>query len=338
MGKQLGKRLAIGLAIALALVAGLIGVEWTPGRSVESLRVRWGAPPSRFVIIDGVSVHLRDEGPRNDPHPIVLVHGTASSLQTWNGWVAALKGRHRVVSFDFPGAGLSGQFPDGDYRIEHYTHFMQDLLGQLGIKHAILVGNSFGGRIAWETAIARPDLVYRLVLIDSTGYPAKGASPPIAFRMAKIPVFRWLLEHITPRSFIRKNLEDAYGDPGKVTPDLVDRYYELFLRTGNRRAFILQFEQDSDNDYGRIKTITIPTLILWGGRDRILPVTDAEHFHKDIAHSKLVVFSQLGHVPQEEDPAQTVKALEDFLDRRGSRGTRAAPFTSVTAVSVRAPL
>jgi pimeloyl-ACP methyl ester carboxylesterase len=122
-----------------------------------------------------------------------------------------------------------------------------------------------------------------------------------------------LIEHITPRSFIEKSLMAAYGDPHKVTSDLVDRYYELFLRAGNRRAFILQFEQDSYTDSDRIKTIAIPTLILWGGLDPVVPVRDAERFHQDIAHSQLVVFSQLGHVPMEEDPAQTVKALEDFL-------------------------
>ena len=309
------KKLIITLAVAFALIAGLVGLGWTPDRSAASLRARWAPAPSNFVTIDGVSIHLRDQGPGDDPHPIVLIHGTASSLHTWEGWVAALKSRRRVVSLDLPGIGLSGQFPDDDYRIEHYTRFMEDLFNQLGIKHAILVGNSLGGRIAWETALARPDLVYRLVLIDSTGYPDEGESPPLIFQMAKIPVFRWLIEHVTPRSFVRKNLMEAYGDPGKLTPDLVDRYYELFLRAGNRRAFILQFEQEPDNDPDRIRSIAIPTLILWGGRDHVVPVSDAQRFHHDIPNSRLVVFSQLGHVPQEEDPAQTVKAMEDFLAR-----------------------
>src|SRR5258708_40340330 len=121
---------------------------------------------------------------------------------------------------------------------------MEDLLNHLSIKHAILVGNSLGGRIAWEPAVARPDLVYRMVLIDSTGYPGEGESPPIVFQMAKIPVLRWLIEHVTPRSFVKKNLMEAYGDPRKLTSDLVDRYYELFLRAGNRRALFLQVQQD----------------------------------------------------------------------------------------------
>ncbi|MFI4936344.1 MAG: alpha/beta fold hydrolase [Caulobacterales bacterium] len=307
------------LAVALAIVcglAGLVGAVWTPDRSVESLKARWAPPPSEFVKIDGLSVHLRDEGPRNDPHPIVLIHGTSSSLHTWEGWVAALKGRHRVVSFDLPGAGLTGPFLDDDYRIEHYTRFMEGLLDQLGIKHATLVGNSLGGRIAWETTLARTDLADRLVLIDPRGYPGEAGADPIAVKIAELPVVGPLIiEHITPRSLIEKSLDNAYGDPRKLTPDLLDRYYELILRAGNRRALILQIQQESYADSERIKTIATPTLILWGGLDHIVPAPDAERFHDDIARSQLVVFDQLGHVPQEEDPARTVRALEDFLAR-----------------------
>ncbi len=309
------KRAITTLAVVFALVAGLVAVEWTPDRSLDSLRARWAPAPSKFVMIDGVSVHLRDQGPGNDPHPIVLIHGTASSLHTWEGWVAALTSEHRVVSLDLPGIGLSGQFRDRDYRIEHYTRFIEDVLNQRGIKNAILVGSSLGGRIAWEAAVARPDLVHRLVLLDSTGYPDEGDSPPIVFQMAKLSVFRWVIEHVTPRSFIKKNLLKAYGDPRKLTADLVDRYYELFLRAGNRRAFILQFEQEPDTDPDRIRTIAIPTLILWGGLDHVVPLSDAERFHHDIVNSQLVVFGQLGHMPQEEGPAETAKVMEDFLVR-----------------------
>ncbi len=309
-------RLMIALAVAFGIVAVLVAVGWTPDRSVESLQPRWAPVPSKFAAIDGMSVHLRDEGPADDPHPIVLIHGTSSSLHTWEGWVAALKAQHRVVSFDLPGAGLTGPFPDDNYQIEHYTRFVEDLLDQLKVTHATLVGNSLGGRIAWETTVARPDLADRLVLIDSRGYPGEAGPTPVAVKIAEIPAFGpWLIEHITPRSVIEKSLQQAYGDPRKLTSDRVDRYYELLLRTGNRRALILQIEQESYADSDRIKTITIPTLILWGGLDHVVPVPDAERFHQDIAHSQLAVFSQLGHVPQEEDPAQTVKALEEFLAR-----------------------
>jgi pimeloyl-ACP methyl ester carboxylesterase len=106
----------------------------------------------------------------------------------------------------------------------------------------------------------------------------------------------------------------VYGNPAKVTSDLVNRYYELTLRADNRRALTLLFQQQSFSDWDRIKTIKIPTLIRWGRRDRQAPLSDAERFHHDIVDSRLVIFDKLGHVPHEEDPAESIKALEAFLD------------------------
>jgi pimeloyl-ACP methyl ester carboxylesterase len=312
-------------AVLFALGAALVGVNWAPDRSVDSLKPRWAKAPSKFVTIDGLSVHLRDEGPCDDPHPIVLIHGTSASLHTWEGWVASLKGQHRVISLDLPGFGLTGPFPDDDYRIEHYTRFMGGMLDHLGVKHAVLVGNSLGGYIAWETVLARPALADRLVLIDSRGYPVDTALMPIVWRLAKIPILRSLMNRIPLRRFVEKGVIRVYGDPGKVTSELVDRYYELTMRAGNRRALTLMFQQQAFTDWDRIKKIAIPTLILWGRLDPQIPLSDAERFHQDIAGSQLVVFDRLGHVPQEEDPVTSVKALEAFLAPSGSNVTARGP-------------
>src|SRR5262245_4071459 len=178
-GRQMRKSI-IALVVITGAFAALVAAAWTPDRSFESLQARWAPGPCTFVTVDGVSVHLRDEGPANDPHPIVLIHGTSSSLHTWEGWVAALKEQHRVVRFDLPGAGLTAPFPNDDYSIEHLTGFVDDVLDHLQVNHAILIGNSLGGRIAWETAFSRPDLVSRLVLIDARGYPGEAGPPPLA--------------------------------------------------------------------------------------------------------------------------------------------------------------
>jgi pimeloyl-ACP methyl ester carboxylesterase len=109
-------------------------------------------------------------------------------------------------------------------------------------------------------------------------------------------------------------VRSVYGDPGKVTEQLVDRYYELALREGNRQALGRRFTVLLKEDNSRhIAEIRQPTLILWGGRDRLIPPAQAERFHKDIAGSQLVVFDDLGHVGQEEDPARTVAAVKRFL-------------------------
>ena len=111
-------------------------------------------------------------------------------------------------------------------------------------------------------------------------------------------------------------MRNVYGDPAKVTPELIDRYFELTLRAGNRHALGERFRQSPGGQYAaEIPSVKQPTLILWGGQDRLIPPDNADHFQRDIAGSRLVVFDRLGHVPHEEDPAATVAALRSFLAR-----------------------
>jgi hypothetical protein len=92
------------LAVLALAVAGFFIATWAPDRPVESLKARWAPPPSQFVDVAGMKVHLRDEGPRDDPSPVILIHGTGSSLHAWEGWVPAIKERRRVITFDLPGS------------------------------------------------------------------------------------------------------------------------------------------------------------------------------------------------------------------------------------------
>ena len=301
----------------LSLLAACIGVlawSWAPDRSVDALKARWAAPPSRFVTLQGMQVHVRDEGPRDDPTPIVLIHGTSASLHTWDGWVAALSPHRRVVRMDLPGFGLTGPAPDGDYSMARYTGFMRDLLDLLNIDQAVLAGNSLGGGIAWQTALAHPTRVRQLVLVDATGYPLQPQSMPIGFRLAQMSWLAPVTQKVLPRSMIAASVRNVYGDPSKVSPELVDRYLELTLRAGNRGALVERFRQSPSGEFtAQIPQVRQPTLILWGGQDRLIPPDNALHFQRDIAGSRLVMFDALGHVPHEEDPAQTVAAVQDFL-------------------------
>lgn len=307
-----------GLLLALVVLAGAgVALSWAPDRSVDSLKARWAQPPSQFVDADGLSVHVRDEGPRNDPAPIVLLHGTSSSLHTWDGWAAELSRTRRVIRMDMPGFGLTGPAADDSYRIEDYVGFVTAVLDRLGVKHCVLGGNSLGGEVAWETALANPARVDKLILVDAGGYVVPNQSMPIGFRLAKIPALAPLVEHLLPRAMIRRSVEEVYGDPAKVTPELVDRYYELTLRAGNRHALVQRFAQHVVGaDQGKIASLSVPTLIIWGGKDKLFTPETAERFHKDIAGSWIAMFDHAGHVPQEEDPAHTVEAVKQFLGMR----------------------
>jgi pimeloyl-ACP methyl ester carboxylesterase len=313
------------MKIIAAILAGAVFVisilatkffilNWAPDRPVSELTARWAPPPSVFIDVAGMSVHMRDEGVRDDSSPIVLLHGTAASLHTWEGWVQALKPQRRVIRFDLPGFGLTGPSPDGNYTIENYVGFVTAMLDKLGVRHCVLVGNSFGGYVAWATALAQPERVDKLVLVDAGGYVLAASSPPIGFRIAQLPVLNRLFEMTLPRSLVESSVRAVYGDPNKVTPELVDRYFEIALREGNRRALAERFVQARPGELAaHIPQLKLPTLILWGGRDQLIPPETAERFHRDIAGSRVVMFDDLGHVPHEEDPDRTVAAVKTFL-------------------------
>jgi pimeloyl-ACP methyl ester carboxylesterase len=309
------KVLGVALLILLAAVGIWAATAWAPDRPVDSLKARWASPPSQFVRIDGMDVHLRDEGPRDDARPIVLLHGTSASLHTWDGWVDALKGRHRVIRFDLPGFGLTGPSPSGDYTLPGYSRFVVHVLDKLGIQQAVLAGNSLGGAVAWKTAADYPDRVSKLILIDAAGYPYQAQSVPIGFRLARIPALAPLIRNLLPRRVIESSVRNVYANPDKVTPELVDRYYEITLREGNRKALSDRFQANNEYFSTQIKQVKQPTLLLWGAQDRLIPVAQAQLFARDIAGSRLQVFDGLGHVPHEEDPVRTVAATQAFLEK-----------------------
>jgi pimeloyl-ACP methyl ester carboxylesterase len=309
-------RAIAGLFAILALgIIAFASANWHPDRPVVELAARWAPPPSQFLDISGMHVHVRDEGVASDPVPIVLMHGASLNLHTWAGWVQRLEGNHRVVTFDLPGFGLTGPSPGGDYAIEAYVRFLGLLLDRLGIHHCILGGVSLGGNIAWEAALAMPNRVDKLILVDAGGYPVTSSSVPIGFRIASIPALSPIVNNLLPRSVIAASLRNVYGDPSKVTPELIEETFAMTLREGNRKALIRFLAQFNPGAHaGLIAGLRVPTLILWGARDRLFPLEVAQRFHHDIAGSQLVIFDGLGHMPHEEDPEQTVAVVKGFLE------------------------
>ncbi len=305
-----------GLLLILTAVA--IALSRAPERPVQTLVARWAPPPSEFIEVKGQLVHLRDVGPRADPAPLVLLHGTGASLHTWDGWEDALRAGKRVIRFDLPGFGLTGpfggQYAGDDYRGDTYARFVLDLLDTLHVARATIGGNSLGGEVAWRAVTLAPQRFDKLILVDASGYAFTPDEIPIGFRFARIPVLNRIGEHLLPRALVAASLRSVYADPSRVSDELIDRYFELTLREGNRHALALRLQQlESGAHVARIKTLALPTLVLWGGRDRLLPAVNAQRFAADIRGAKLVVFDDLGHLPQEEDPARTAVAVAQFL-------------------------
>lgn len=308
------------LVLAGVLFFGAIGLvtSWAPDQPVDELKARWARPPSRFIQVNGLQVHLRDEGPHDDPAPLVLLHGTGSSLHTWEGWAQGLRAKRRVIRFDLPGFGLTGPNAENDYSTDNYVRFVRAVMDALSVQRFVLAGNSLGGQIAWSAAAAMPDRVERLILVNASGYPPESLSSPppvpLAFRIARTPGLRVLMQYALPRGVVERSLRNVYGDPSKVNAELVDLYYDMALRSGNRGALVRRLEQGNTADVALLKNVKAPTLILWGGKDRLQPLEVAQRFARDIpGASPPVVFEPLGHVPQEEDTQRTVAEVRRFL-------------------------
>jgi pimeloyl-ACP methyl ester carboxylesterase len=256
-------------------------------------------------------LHYSDEGNRLDSTPLLLIHGTSSSLRTWDGVTAQLKSQYRIIRFDLPGFGLTGPNPNHDYTTRYYNEVIDSLMMALQISRVIIVGNSLGGSIATQYAIYQPGKVRGLVLVDAAGLPpAKKTTGAIGFKLAQMPVINRLLTIITPRELVKKSLQDAYGDTEKVTDSLTTQYFDMLTREGNRQALIDRMRQGWQVTDGNFLTkVQAPTLIVWGSQDRLIPVENAELFQQKIKNSQVHIWGNLGHVPMEEDPVAFSEVL-----------------------------
>lgn len=318
MSESLGNWLLRLLGLLILGLAMLAAAFHAPERSLESLIARWAPPPSEFMELptpDGPQLlHWRDEGPRGDAQPIVLLHGTSASLHTWEGWVTQLKRTRRVITLDLPGFGLTGPAVGGDYSDAAYVRLLATLFDRLQLPPVVMGGNSLGGQIAWQLAAQQPARVAALVLVDAGGLAYQAESVPLGFRLARLPGMRQLAASFLPRRFIDASVRNVYGDPGKVNGTLVDRYFELTLREGNRQALAQRFAQLEPGRYAaQLASIRQPTLLLWGRQDRLIPLAYGEQMKQAIPGSQLLVFDTLGHVPHEEDPAATLQPVQVFL-------------------------
>lgn len=307
------------LAGFLLLLSGLGLTIWffqVPDKPVEELAKVWAKPPSSFVPVNGMQIHVRDEGPRNNLTPIVLLHGTSASLHTWQGWADKLSASRRVIRFDMPAFGLTGPAPDNDYRIESYAKTVVAVMSKLNVERAVVAGNSLGGYVAWATAVLYPQHVDKLILVNASGFPYASESVPLGFKIASSPLLKNLVGDALPRAVIRSSLENVYSDTNKVTEALVDQYFNLTTRQGNRDALAQRFVQTMPGKLAkRVSEIQQPTLIIWGRDDKLIPLTLGRRFDSEISNSRLVVLDNLGHLPHEEGPEQTAKIVIEFLTR-----------------------
>lgn len=287
----------------------------TPDIPREELLKKYTNEASQFVEINGMEVHYRDEG---QGFPLVLIHGTASSLHTWDIWTEELKDSLRIIRLDLPAFGLTGPHPSHDYELDTYASLVNELLLYLEVESCFIAGNSLGGAIARKYAENYPQKTQKLLLIDPGGYRSnKGV--PFAFKLGRTPIVKNIISSVTPLFLFENSIKEVYHDDSKITDELLTRYYELTLAPGNRDALVARMNQDYKPTEWKENFLKIPVLIMWGKTDEWIPVSMVDSFLLDIPVADVLIYEDAGHVPMEEIPYRTASdARKFFLDKTPS--------------------
>ncbi len=297
------------LAILLTLGITLV-LLWRPDLKKSYLEDKYGQESSQFLNIDGARIHLRDTGNPNGP-TIIFIHGFGASLHTWEDWSRGLEQEFRVIRFDLPGFGLTGPDTKVDYSDDRTNQLLLKLMDTLHVKKADVIGNSIGGRIAWYFAAKNPDRVEKLVLISPDGFESPGLNYNTK---PEIPAYLDSINFIFPQFLFKQNLEMAYTNKSVLSDQLFERYYELALYPGNRQAMLDRMRQTVLQDPALfLKDIRCPILLLWGEKDAMIPIKNAQDYLALIPQAKLQTLTKLGHLPQEEDPRYSLPYLVSFL-------------------------
>ena len=306
-------------------------------RPTATLERRYTNEESEFIRIGDARVHYRDEGPRDAP-TIVALHGSYSSLQTWDDWVTQLCGEFRIVRLDMLGHGLTGPRENGRHTLQALIDCVGEFCDELDLSEVILAGNSLGGGVAWRLADHRPDLISKLILLNSGGATLLSTMERNLVSVGT----RLVPRYATPRMLVRLLLLDAYYDNAMVTNDLVRRYHDLLLHSGNRRAVAEIAENYMTDHFDEerydlingglpglpsaardpsprvwdrydISEVAVPTLFQWGTEDTWLPVSFGRELAESVSDSEFLTYDGVGHVPMEEAPEPTAADAAAFV-------------------------
>ncbi len=273
--------------------------------------------PIHIVTVQGHRLAYLDEGQGS---PVVLLHGFGGSMWQWEYQQADLSARHRLITLDLLGSGLSDK-PAIDYRPDRLIDSLQGFLDALGIERASLVGNSMGAGLATAFALAYPERVDRLVLISGLppGIEAKLASP-IMKRAVETRMPVWLIElgnRLFGSNATEKVLAEIVFDHSLLTPAVIERSNRNRIRPGLMRPLMSLRDHlpEWESEFApRLHTIARPTLIIWGENDGLFPARVGEELHGLIPHSVLHLIPNAGHIPQWEQPRLVNELLLRFLE------------------------
>ena len=258
--------------------------------------------------------------------PVVLLHGFGGSSYSWRKLIPQLSKDHKVIAIDLKGFGAFPKPRDKAYSIYDQASLVTEFIRKNDLRDLVVVGHSFGGGVALLVAIndvkGNEKRVAALILIGSIGYPQKRPQFINMLRMPIIPHLGFFL--CSSKQHVRSVLRKAYYDDEKICDDAVAQYADAMDLPGGRHALIETAKQMIPKDIqdlcSEYRSINVPTLIMWGRNDEIVPLEVGRQLNEAIPNSQLVIIEKCGHIPHEEKPEEAITAILKFL--RGNSGTR----------------
>jgi pimeloyl-ACP methyl ester carboxylesterase len=301
----------VGLAVALWMYRDIPAAE---------LEAKYAGPASRFMTVDGVRIHYRDEG--SGP-VVVLVHANFSNLIDWDPWVDALKDGYRVIRFDLTSHGLTGPDPTGDYTLGRTLALTEKFFDALGLERFTIGGTSIGGTVAIRYTAAHPERIERLILLSPGSLEGREQKA-----RGDVPDAAYVLKYIMPRALPEYMLRSGFGDPSKLPESLVDRWYDMWRREGQREAQLDRLRQYQPGDIeGIVRSIRVPVLLLWGEANTTAKFEQAAEFRELLAGAPsldFISYPGVGHMAVEEAGDVIGRDVRAWLDAQVGAGAIAA--------------
>lgn len=313
--KTLGKVL-LWLVVGIVVIAA---VGWfalrRPDIPYATLEAKYGSAADHYVDLPGgLHVRYRDQGNPNGP-TLVMVHGYSASLADWEPWVKLLGDRYRIISLDLPGQGLTRSAADYKAWPDGYVQVVDGVTEHVGAKHFVLIGNSMGGMVSWSYALAHPEKLDGLVLVDSAGWALKPGGALI-FKLLQNPTAAEVIKDLDNRAMVKQGLQAAFQDPKLVDDALVDRYVDLSRAPAHRDILIHLQQGRVEATKEKLATIKVPTLVMHGKLDQLIPFADGGRFAESVPNATLIAYDGVGHVPMEQIPEKSAADLNQWLETK----------------------
>lgn len=281
--------------------------------TLQELRKKYADPVGKIAIVDGVEVYYKDEG---DGPVILMVHGSQSTLKTWDYIAPRLTDRYRVIRYDVPAQGLSGTVTDEHIQRLQPVDIAEGLLAQLGVEKLTFVGVSSGGTLGVYLAAKRPEMVERLILSNApadtvtTGHLPPSAAFQEQQRIAKETGLR-------NRNYWSAFLDYFSGDPTRLSSDIREQYYDFNRRAAEPHLIGLVAKvADQEKAKAAMRAVKSPTLLIWGAKDVLLPVQAGKALAGYLSGTdvSMVVMPDVGHYPPLESPDRFAKILAAYME------------------------